>query len=859
METIKPRFIEDDMKQSYLDYSMSVIVGRALPDAKDGLKPVHRRILYAMHEMGLTPNRPHRKSARAVGEVLGKFHPHGDQAVYDSLVRMAQDFSLRYPLVNGQGNFGSIDGDSPAAMRYTEAKLTPLAMEMLENIDEDTVDFRPNFDNSLKEPIVLPSKVPDMLINGSSGIAVGMATSMPPHNLSESCNAIKAFIDNPEISLNEIMEILPGPDFPTGAEIYGDEGIKQAYLTGKGKAVIRAEMRIEEVGNKTKIIVDSIPYMVNKTLLIEEIARCVKDDVIKEISGLNDESDRDGMRIVITLKRDASPEIVQNLLYKHTRLQNSFGITLLALVNNQPKVMGISQLFRVFVDHRLEVIKRRTQFRYLKAKDRVHILEGLKIALTNIDEIIRIIKASKNSNEAGLNLISRFSLSEKQAKAILEMRLSKLTSLEQEKLQTELNELLVKIKEYEEILASEDIRLSIIKEELTYLVEKYGDARRSSITKGNFFGSNFDYEDLIDETDCVVTISHKGYIKRVPLEIYRSQRRGGKGVNAGNLYEEDFMEDVFVASTHAYLLCFSNLGKVHWLKVYQIPETSRTSRGRPIVNLLPLQDGEKITNSIAVKDFDDSYLAFISKKGIVKKTALTSYSKPRKGGIIALTLREGDEVVTVLKTSGKDDIVLASKNGKCVRFYEEEARELGRTATGVKGMTLASGDEIVGAVIPEEEKSLLTISEKGYGKRTGFSEYPTIHRGGKGVLNLKVTEKNGRVVSIKSIADKEGIMLVSREGIVIRTIVENISIIGRNTQGVRVMRMKEEDQVVSVAKIAETDDEEMDDVETPPSPESNEEIPQEPTSNEEIPKEPNSNEEQIEDKECDTQPSVQED
>ncbi len=802
MGKIRPKFIEEEMKTSYLDYSMSVIVGRALPDIKDGLKPVHRRILYAMAEMGLTPNRPFRKSARVVGEVLGKFHPHGDMAIYDSMVRMAQPFSLRYPLVKGQGNFGSVDGDSAAAMRYTEAKLTPLAMEMLENINEDTVDFSPNFDNSLKEPVLLPSKVPNLLINGSSGIAVGMATNIPPHNLKETCNAISYFIDHPDASLNELMEILPGPDFPTGAEIYGDEGIKQAYMSGKGKIKIKGKIELES-GNREKLVITEIPYMVNKSMLITEIANTVKNGVIKDIANLNDESDREGMRIVVTLKRDASPEIVKNLLYKHTRLQTTFGIIFLGLVDNQPKVMTLKGMMEVFVQHRLEIIKRRSQFRYLKAKDRIHILEGLNIALNNIDEVIKIIKGSKTAQEASLHLIERYELSEKQAKAILDMKLSKLTSLEQENLLNEIKDLQQQIKELEEILNSHEKQLEIIKQELQYLANKYGDARRTIITPGSFDDSNFDYEDLIEEQTCVVTISHNSYIKRTPLEIYRSQNRGGKGVNAGKLYEEDFMEDVFTASTHSYLLCFSNLGRVHWIKVYRIPEMGRTAKGRPIVNLLPLQENEVITNTIPIPEFDDSYLVFITKKGIVKKTSLKAYSNPRKGGIRAINIRDDDEVVIVIKTSGKDDIIIATRYGKCVRFDENEARELGRTATGVKGIRLAKGDNVIGSVKVEENKSLLTITEKGYGKRTNFDQYPRIHRGGKGVINLKVTEKNGPVIDIKSILDGEEIMLISKNGTIIRTPVNHISIIGRNTQGVRVMRLNPDDKVVSVAKIAE--------------------------------------------------------
>jgi DNA gyrase subunit A len=804
MDEHKMRLIEDEMKQSYLDYSMSVIVGRALPDLRDGLKPVHRRILYAMSEMGLTSGTSFKKSARVVGEVLGKFHPHGDQAVYDSLVRMAQDFSLRYPLIKGQGNFGSIDGDNPAAMRYTEVKLTKLAEEILQDIKEDTVDFMPNFDNSLEEPKVLPSKLPNLLVNGSSGIAVGMATNIPPHNLREVCGAIISYIENPEISAELLMEKLHGPDFPTGAEIYGDAGIRHAYLTGKGKIIVRGKTSVELDSKKEPraIIIDEIPYMVNKTLLIEDISNSVKNGTIKQISGLNDESDREGMRIVITLKRGSSPDVVLNQLYAHTRLQTTFGIIMLGVVGNKPKMLNLKQLLESYVQHRLQIIQRRSQFEFLKAKERLHILDGLRIAVTRIDEVIKLIRASASPQEASERLQKQFSLSDKQAKAILEMRLSKLTALERESIEKEHKELSDRVIELEAILASREKQLNIIQQELELLAEKYGDERRTRIIPGDFGISEIDYEDLIEEENVVVTLSHNGYIKRTSLDEYRSQGRGGKGITAGKLHEDDFMEQVFASSTHSYLLCFSNLGKVHWKKVWQIPEASRVARGTHVKNLLTQEEGEKINSVIPIKEFKEGlYLNFFTKHGKVKKTELAAYSRPRKAGIIALSLNEGDEVVSVLLTDGKTELMVATAEGKAVRFNEEEAREMGRAAAGVRAIRLRKQDAVVGAVAVNEAKTLLTITENGFGKRTPFSEYSTIHRGGQGVINIKTSERNGKVVGISTVEDKDNIILVSTGGIMIRMEAANISCIGRNTQGVTLMRLSSGQKVASASRV----------------------------------------------------------
>ena len=798
------RLIEEEMKESYLDYSMSVIVGRALPDFRDGMKPVHRRILFAMNEMGLTPGKPFRKSARVVGEVLGKYHPHGDQAVYDSMVRMAQTFSLRYPLVRGQGNFGSVDGDNAAAMRYTESKLSKIAAELLQDIEKDTVDFVPNFDNSLEEPSVLPAKLPNLLINGGSGIAVGMATNIPPHNLKEVCKAAKALIDNPDIDIHGLTAHLPGPDFPTGGEIHGDAGIKQAYATGRGKIKVRGKTEIEydAKGDPKKIIIIEIPFMVNKSLLINDIAESVKQGQITQVSGLNDESDRDGMRLVVTLKKGSNVDVVLNQLFKHTRFQTTFGIIMLGLVKNRPKCLNIKEILEVYVEHRLEIIKRRSQFDYLKAKERQHILEGLLIALRNIDDVVALIKKSKSSVEAQEGLINKYDISEKQAKAILEMKLSRLTALEQDSISSEHGELTKKIEGLKEILDSKEKQLSIIKEELNNLEEKYGDDRRTTITEGDFDSTDIDYEDLIEEHTVVITRSHLGYVKRTPTEEYKSQQRGGKGVTAGKLHEDDFMEDVFITSTHSYLLCFSNNGKLYWLKGYKFPENSRTARGTHIANLLELKEGEVINTIYPVREFDeDHFLIFITKQGKVKKTSLSAYSRPRKGGIIAIGLNEGDEVVGVLLTDGKQNVLAASKLGKAIKFDETEARPMGRSAAGVRGMKLKKDDEVVGAVIADPTKTLITVTENGFGKRTPFEDYSRTHRGGQGVINIKTSDRNGKVMGIKSVNDNDQLMVVSTGGIMIRMNANGISCIGRNTQGVRIMRVDKGKKVASLGKI----------------------------------------------------------
>jgi DNA gyrase subunit A len=802
----KLRLIEDEMRESYLDYSMSVIVGRALPDLRDGLKPVHRRILYAMSEMGLIPERPFKKSARVVGEVLGKFHPHGDQAVYDSLVRMAQPFSMRHMLVRGQGNFGSVDGDRAAAMRYTETKLSKVAMEIIKDIDMDTVDFQPNFDNSLEEPIVLPSRFPNLLVNGSSGIAVGMATNIPPHNLNEVCRAISKYIENPEVSEEELLEVLPGPDFPTGGEIYGDSGIKLAYKTGKGKLTVRGKTRIEEDknGEAKAIIIEEIPYMVNKTLLIEDISKAVKAGIIKQVSGLNDESDREGMRLVVTLKKGANVDVLLNQLYKHTRLQTTFGIIIIGLVDNYPKQVGLKGLLKIYVDHRLDIVKRRSQFELIKAKDRLHILDGLRIALKHIDAIIALIKGSKSPAEAHSALMSEYSLSEKQASSILDMKLSRLTALEQRAVEDEYLLLTQRAKELEAILASQEKQLSIISDEIELLQDKYGEARRTKILQGDFDQQELDYEALIEEHIVVITKSHNGYIKRVALDEYRAQARGGRGITAGKLHDDDFMDEVFVTSTHSYILCFSNRGKVYWLRGFNIPEASRLAKGTHIRNLLELSEGEKLNAVIPIREFDsEHYLTFFTKQGRLKKTSLKAYSNPRRGGIIAINLNEGDDVEAVLHTDGKQELIVASAEGKAVRFREAEARPMGRNAAGVKAISLRKSDRVIGAVVVEPQKTLLTVTRNGYGKRTLYEDYSTIHRGGKGVINIKTTERNGNVVGIKSVTNDDQIILISTGGIMIRMAVDAISIIGRNTQGVRLMRLEEGTRVASIGKIQE--------------------------------------------------------
>ncbi len=799
-ERIIPRVIEQEMKTSYMDYSMSVIVGRALPDVRDGLKPVHRRVLFGMYELGVLHNKPFKKSARIVGDVMGKYHPHGDSPVYESLVRMAQDFSLRYPLINGQGNFGSVDGDAPAAMRYTEARLNKLAEEILQDIDKETVAFVPNFDGSLQEPSVLPAKVPNLLVNGSSGIAVGMATNIPPHNMSEVCDATIQTIDNPEIDILTLMQTIKGPDFPTGGIIMGGSGLKEAYKNGRGKIIVRAKTQLEELKNKTRIIVTEIPYMVNKAELIKAIADLVRDKKVQGISDLRDESDRDGMRVVIDLKSGANSDVVLNQLFTHSRMQETFGINLLALVNNQPRLLSLKVIIQEYIGYRRSIVRKRTQFDLTQAENKAHLLEGLIVALDHIDPIVLLIKRSKSPEEARNSLMSYYSLSEKQAQAILDMTLRRLTSLEQEKIRSEHVDLLKLIKDLKDILASEQKILGIIKAELLELKEKYGDARRTQLLESEV--AAIEEESLIKPEDDVITITHAGYVKRLPVDTYKQQRRGGKGIIAAETKEEDFIENLFVANTHDFLLFFTNLGKVHWIKVYQLPEAGRYAKGTAIVNLLQLGEGEKVTAFIPVKAFEENkFLFMVTASGTVKKTSLAEFSNPRKGGIIALTLSEKDELKSVMLTDGNQQIIIATESGSAVKFHESDVRPMGRAAAGVIGIRLRD-DKVVGATIADDKLSLVTVTENGYGKRSPIADYRLINRGGVGVINIKITDKNGKVVGIANVTDDDELMLISQSGVLIRTPVKGISVIGRNTQGVRVMKLGEKDKVISIAKIA---------------------------------------------------------
>ncbi|MBS3128182.1 DNA gyrase subunit A [Candidatus Woesearchaeota archaeon] len=804
-DKIQPRLIEEEMKQSYLSYSMSVIVGRALPDVRDGLKPVHRRILYAMNELGLEHTKSFKKSARIVGEVLGKYHPHGDMAVYDAMVRMVQDFSLRYPLIDGQGNFGSVDGDNAAAMRYTEVKMHTLAEEMLQDIDKETVQFVPNFDASLEEPTVLPSKVPNLLVNGSSGIAVGMATNIPPHNMREICEATCALIDHPELSGHELAEKIQGPDFPTGGIICGSAGIKQAYKEGRGKILIRSKTSVEE-GKKQKIIIHEIPYQVNKSMLIEQIAECVKNKQVQGIADLRDESDREGMRVVIELKQDVQPDVVLNQLYKHTRMQTTYGIIFLALVDNQPLILNLKELIHHFVEHRKDVVTKRTAFDLKKAEERAHLLEGLVIALNHLDPVINFIKKSKSTETAREGLIQNWKLTEKQAQAILDMKLQRLTGLEQEKIREEHKGVLLLIHELQDILAHEQRILDLIKKELRELSVTYGSERKTFIEL-NGDDSILEDEDLIKEEDMVVTVTHAGYVKRLPLDTYKTQRRGGQGVKGATTREEDFVKWLFVANTHAYLLVFTNLGRVHWIKVHQLPEASRTARGNNIVNFVQLQKEESIAGFITVKEFkEDQYLFFVTQHGMVKKTELSAFSNPRKGGIQALGLQDQDHLIDVLLTDGKKQILIATAEGNAVRFEEDDVRSMGRTATGVRGVKLKGKDQVIDAVIADDTKTLLTITENGYGKRTPINEYRLITRGGSGVINIQTDERNGRVVAVVTVKENNDVMMISQHGIMIRTPCKDISVIGRNTKGVRLMKLKTEDKVIATAKIEENEE-----------------------------------------------------
>ncbi len=789
--------IQEEMKQAYVNYAMSVIVGRALPDVRDGLKPVHRRILYAMYDMGMTFNKPFKKCARIVGEVLGKYHPHGDTSVYDALVRMAQDFSLRYPLVNGQGNFGSIDGDPPAAMRYTEAKLQKIASEMLQDIEKDTVDFKPNFDASLKEPSVLPAKLPNLLINGSAGIAVGMATNIPPHNLGEVCEALVATLNNPEITTLELNKIVPGPDFPTGAEVYVGSELLAGYDRGRGRVIIKSVAEIDE--QKKRIIVREIPYMVNKADLIIQIANLVKEKKVPGIRNINDESDREGIRIAVDLKNDADPQVVLNQLYKYSRLRTSFSLNMLALVDNEPKLLGLKDFLWQHILHRREVVRRRTAYDLKKAEERLHILDGLLVALNNLDDVIPAIRKSATADEAKTHLMTTYSLSELQAKAILDMRLQKLASLEQEKIKNEHADLTKVAEGLREILASQEKVDQIIVDETNEIKEKFATERKSKIIVGG--SDDLDIEDLIEETTQVVTITHAGYMKRLHLDTYRTQNRGGKGIIATGMKDEDFVEKVYVCSTHAYLLVFTDRGQLYWLKVYQIPEGSRQAKGRHVANLLQLKENESIAATVPIKDFEEGYLFMATSNGTVKKTDIASFSRPRKGGIRAIELEEGNNLIGVRYTTGDQEIILASRSGRACRFKEEEVRPMGRTARGVRGMRLEASDKVISLLAAKDDKEILTLTEKGYGKRTVVSEYRLCHRGSKGVTNIKVTEKNGPAVLARVVDGSEDLMIMSKNGIAIRVACADISRIGRATQGVRVMRMKDDDQVAAAAKV----------------------------------------------------------
>ncbi len=792
--------IDEQMKGAYLDYAMSVIVSRALPDVRDGLKPVHRRILYSLYELGMTPNKSHKKSARIVGEVLGKYHPHGDAAVYDSMVRMAQDFSFRYPLIDGHGNFGSIDGDSAAAMRYTEARMSKITTELLRDIDKETVDFMANFDESLKEPTVLPSRLPNLLMNGSSGIAVGMATSIPPHNLGEVIDGVIAMIDNPDIKIVDLIKIIKGPDFPTGAFIMGRNSIYKAYRTGRGKLTVRAKTRVEQPENgKAKIIVDEIPYQINKARLIEKIAELVRDEKITGISDLRDESDRNGLRIMIELKKGEVPQVILNQLFKYTRLQVTFSIIMIALVDGLPQVLNLKEILKHYIKHQKEVVTRRTQYDLEKAENRAHILEGYRIALANIDEIVRLIKEAPDVDTAREGLINNFQLSDKQADAILRMRLQSLTGLERDKIEAEYQELLEKIAYFRSILADENKLLGIIKEEILELKEQYQDERRTEIVDR---AADLEIEDLIAEEQMVITLTHHGYIKRMHLDTYRSQKRGGKGIIGLNTKEEDFVEDIFITSTHHYFLFFTNRGRVYRLRVFEIPEAGRQARGTAIVNLLDLQEGERVTTVIPIREFDNErYLIMVTKNGLIKKTPLIEYESYYTG-LIGINLREGDELIDVKYTDGKQNIIIATHKGKAIHFKEQDVRTTGRVSIGVKAINLGGEDQVIGMGVDSEGDDLLIITEKGYGKRTNLSEYRLQTRGGKGLITANITEKNGNLAGIKVVREDQELIIITSEGIIIRTEVAEISQLGRNTQGVKVIRIDEGDEVVSLAKIS---------------------------------------------------------
>lgn len=813
-EKLIPINIEDEMKSAYIDYSMSVIVSRALPDVRDGMKPVHRRVLFGMHELGVRSNSSHKKSARIVGEVLGKYHPHGDTSVYDAMVRMAQHWSLRYMLVDGQGNFGSVDGDSPAAMRYTEARMQKISEDMLADIDKETVDFQLNFDDTLEEPTVLPTRIPGLLVNGASGIAVGMATNMPPHNLTEVVDGTVEYIDNHDISIDELMEHIKAPDFPTGGIIYGYEGVRDAFKTGRGRIVMRAKTSFEEINGREAIVVTEIPYQVNKADMIKKTADMINEKKIEGIVNIRDESDRKGMRIVYLLKKDAVPNIVLNTLYKFTALQTSFSVNNIALVNGRPQMLNLKDLIRHFVDHRHEVVTRRTEYLLRKAEERAHILEGLIIASDNIDEVIRLIRASSNADEARQKLIDTFELTEIQAKAIVEMRLRQLTGLEQDKLRSEYEELLKTIEDYKDILARVERRMQIIKDELLEIKDKYGDERRSTI---EYSGGDVSITDLIADEQVVITISHAGYIKRTPLTEYKTQNRGGVGQKASSTRNEDFLEDLFVGTNHQYMLFFTQKGKCYWMRVFEIPEGSRTSKGRAIQNLINIEPDDKIKAFICTQDLKDEdyinshYVIMATKKGVVKKTSLEQYSRPRTNGINAITIKDNDELLEAKLTNGESQVMLAVKSGKAVRFEEEKTRPMGRNAAGVRGIKLANDkDEVVGmiTIVNPEEETVLVVSENGYGKRTylndpedGTEVYRITNRGGKGVKTISITEKTGGLVAIKSVRDTDDLMIINKSGIAIRMAVEDLRVMGRSTQGVRLIKVREDDAIAAVAKI----------------------------------------------------------
>jgi len=804
-ERILPRLIEDELKESFLDYSMSVIVQRALPDVRDGLKPVHRRILYAMHELGLVPGRPYKKSATVVGDVLGKYHPHGDISVYDALVRMVQDFYLRYPLVDGQGNFGSVDGDPAAAYRYTEARLTRIAMTMLEDIDKNTVAYIPNFDDRLQEPTVLPAKIPNLIVNGAAGIAVGMATNIPPHNLSEVVQAIQHLVDHPDATVKDLRKFVRGPDFPTGAIIYGRDGIKDCYEKGRGRIVVRARAAIEEKqSGRQQIVVTEIPYQVNKANLITQIAGLALDKKIEGISNVEDHSDREGMRMVIELKRDAVPAVVLNQLYKYTAMQTTFGAIMLALVDGVPRELTLKELLESFIEHRHEIITRRTEFELKRAQDREHILEGLKIAVDHIDEVIKIIRKSKDTATADAALRKRFKLSERQSAEILNMRLARLTALEINKLEEELKDVRKFIKECKEILASKPRRMKILKEELGEVSHGFGDQRRTEIVADQ---GEFSIEDLIAEEDMVITVSHSGYIKRLPVSAYRRQRRGGKGVTAAHTKEDDWVEHLFIASTHDYVMFFSTSGHCYWLKVHEIPQAARAARGKPITSCVAMHQDERTASLVPVREFsDDQFLLFCTKKGVVKKTVLSEYGNPRTAGIRAINIETGDELIDVQVTDGRNDVVLATRQGMSIRFHEQDVRDMGRAATGVKGIELDKKDHVIDMVIVRRASTLLTVTEKGMGKRSELEEYRVPHRGGRGIITLKHNEKTGNIVALKEVLPDDELMMITKKGIIIRVPVEGIRISGRNTSGVKIMNMTAGDLVVDVARVVKEDE-----------------------------------------------------